>query len=472
MKLNCKLHQIAKAIRKANGKNETIEANNFHKEIGKLCYIDDNVNGFIPTYEGGEVVPTLEPIIIKGNQYVKDDLIIRGDKAIPRTFVNRELLNEYYGGHVADVARSYHLAKTNGDVVFRYSQTKGIWDTSNGLLTDEEGRCYIDCSGFVSLVLRGIEFKDTPYYLAKGIPHRHLRDYGLDNTIISDLASKSKHKWANTYFDKQVDPTLKDIGLCKYYSIRNASQLCEYYHTNGQIIHEFKKSPSTIPSGLKPGDLLFWSKESAGEHQKDRFKEISHVGIVARDTTKFYHVTGYSDERVTETIFCQNILDKLSEMSFVIRPNYVPIDNSTPKGMNLLNDYAFDSCQISASTTLNGVLFAPQTEGGFSVERTKTSTTNTTFYLVKSDNFLTLDKGSYKLSGCPINNSASTTPSVLDWGLAVKRVDNGVNIAWDKGEGATFTLSEKTKVYIYFFVSKSVDTESALICKPKLERMS
>lgn len=469
MRLNCKLQQIGKALRKATGRSELFEANNFHEEISKLCHVADDVNGHIPTFDGKEIVPTIGKTVIKGNQYLRDDLVIRGDKAMPRQFNAPEWLNEYYGCLVADVARSYHLAKTNGTAVFRYSQSKGIMATSE-LLTDEEGRCWLDCSSFVGLVLRGIEFKDTPYWKAKGEPFRHLSDYGLSKKVIYDLCQSSKHTWANKYLDLQTDSSLRNIGVCNHYSIRNAAQIAEYYYNNGKVLYDFKESPTTTPGGLKPGDLIFWAKDGASDIQKDRFRAISHIGIVARDTAKYYQVTGYSDERVTDTVFYSAISTNLEFITMIIRPNYVPIKEEVPPFINLVSQYHFDSCQVGSSMTKYGVKFTPQAESGFTIERVEANTNGATFYIINDDDPIRLQKGTYKISGTPVCESASTNPEVRDWGLAIKTM-SGDNLAWDKGTGVTFTITKDTKVYFYFYVGKSITTTEPLLSKPKLERI-
>ena len=474
MKLTCRLHEIADSLRKATGSKKKFNASEFANDISKLCYVSDDVNGQIPIIEGGEILPTREPIILTGNHYIRNDIVIRGDKTINRQFITQDLLNEYYGLHVADVARGYHLAKVNGTAQFRYSQSKGIW-SEKGLLTDEEGRCYLDCSGFVALVLRGIEFQDTPYYKAKGEPHKYLSDYGLDNSVIYDLCVNSKHSWANKYLDKQKDETLKDIGLCKYYSVRNASQIAEYYYSHGKVIHEFQESPKTLPSGMRAGDLIFWAKPNAGEHQKERFRSISHVGIVGRDTSRYYQVTGYVDERVTETIFHTELLDNLEHVCLILRPNYVPFEEVTPIGMNLLTTRHFDSCGISASITKNGVEISPLVEGGFNLNRISSSSSGFTFYIAEKDKPIRLHKGKYKLSGAPTLSENSV--NVRDWGLMVKRTDgemllsDGGHEVLDKGEGDTFTLNKTTEVYVCFYGGGSLEPNN-LVCKPKLERIS
>lgn len=499
MRLNCQLHKIGNAIRKAKGSKDKIEATKFADEINKLCYIDDNINGKIPKYEGGVITPCESNIQIDRGQYISNNIIVEGDENLKSEYILRGTTSqepisifgvkgtldtvrkfnnyiggsEYYGCHVADVARSYHLARKNGKAQFRYSQSKGIFN--NGLLTDEEGRCYLDCSMFAGLVLRGIEFKDTPYIDVIGKPNRHLNHLGLYQSIIKELCDNSRHKWANKYLDRQTHKDLKDIGVEGFTSIRNAAQLAEYYYGQGYTLYEYEigSSPTQLPKGLLPGDLIFWSKESGSNNQKTRFKAITHVGIVGRDTTKYYQVTGYSDERVTDTVFYSSIAEHLEEISLIIRPNYNPIDTSLPLKMELLTRFSFDSCQINSSITNDGVKYSPNIEGGFDIERVSTSSQGSVFYILnKSNGGIKLTKGTYKLTGCPTNSNASSNQSTRDWGIMIKSFDGtiindteGVEVI-DKGNGCTFTLTSDKDVYIYFYMGANLN--GTFTCVPSL----
>lgn len=501
MKVTCELHQIGNAIRKANGTKEKILASEFDKEISKLCHIDDNINGHIESIEPYEITPTNTDLKVPGRKYLKGDVTIKGDENLKsenilRGDYNQNLISvfgvpgtldvvrkfntyvggsEYYGDHVADVARSYHLARVNGEATFKYNQTKGI--LNDGTLTDSEGRCYLDCSMFIGLVLRGIEFNDTPYAQVKGQPNKHLNHLGLYQSIVKDLCDNSIHKWANKYFDRQTHPHLKDIGVPGYRSIRNAAQMGEYYYSQGATLYEFnpKELITEVPKGLKAGDLIFWSKEIGSDRQKSRFKAITHVAVVARDTTRYYQVTG-SDDKVGDTVFYSYIADHLEEISLIVRPNYNPIDTSIQIGQNLLPRFSYDSCDIIASHMNNGVQYTPLVAGGFNIERKSTSTNGSTFYMYKGGNPLKLTKGRYQLSGCPINENASDLQTTRDWGIMIKDVKgtiindvDGVEVL-DKGKGCTFELTSTKEVSVYFYMSKSLD--GSFTCLPSLIKLS
>lgn len=453
------------------------------------------------TQQTQTIIPSINNQIISKGKFLTGDQTIQGDSNLKsenilrgkngnrismfgiygtldtvRKFNNYVEGNGYYGNQVADCARSYHLAKINGEAQFRYSQSKGLF--GDGTLTDENGKCWMDCSTFGGLNLRGIPFHKTPYYLVKGQPNKTLADLGLDSTIVSQLCEESEYEYANKYLDRQDDSSLNHSFKEGYKSIRTAAEYAEYFYGQGYTLYEFSTSPTSVPSGLLPGDLLFWSKEAANNNQKSRFKAISHMGIVGRNTSKYYQATGYADERETETIFYQDISSSLSELSYIARPNYNPIKiDVTPLGVNLLPRYYFDSLQIDASKTSNGVTFTPKVEGGFKVQRTASSSSGTTFYLYSSSNPVKLEPGTYELSGTPIHATASSTGTALVWGLSVKDADtktgltdiNGATV-WDRGSGSTFQLTETINAYVYFFVAASLSDTSVYEVIPKLIR--
>lgn len=431
---------------------------------------------------------------IKGDSNLKSEYILRGtydQKLVSifgvqgsldtvRTFNNYIGGSNYYALEVVNVARSYHLARINGDCAFRYSQNRGLF--TNGDITDENGRCWLDCSGFISLVLRGIDFKHSPFNTLKGQANMTFTNSGLPQDIVAQLCEQSEYVWADKYLDKQTHNKLCSLGREGLYSIRRASELAEYFYAQGRTVYEFKTSPTSIPEGLMPGDLIFWSRTDASEYQKSRFKGISHVGIVARDTNHFYECTGYKDEIVTATVFYSDLTDveKLNEISLIVRPNYNPIIvPTTPLNVNLLPSYSFDSCAVNSSITSNGVNFTPLTNGGFTVQRTATSNKDTTFYLYKSSNPIKLDVGTYQLSGTPIHPNVSVTGTSLTWGLSVKNADTSSGITdindqtvWDRGSGCTFEITEQINAYVYFFVYKSLTDTSVFTVVPKLIKIS
>jgi hypothetical protein len=241
------------------------------------------------------------------------------------------------------------------------------------------------------------------------------------------------------------------------------------------VLYEYDTSPTTSPTGLLAGDLIFWSKPVGSDAQISRFKAITHVAIVSRDTTKFYQVTG--DENTKgDTVFCSNLADSLTYISLIIRPNYNPRTVTiTPTGMNLLPKYRFDSCGISANTTINNILFSPRVDGGLDVQGVASS--NVTFYIYNSSNPITLTAGTYVLSGTPVHPQVDVNGSTWDWGITIKTsagatlTDVNGKRVWDRGQSSTFNITETTKVYVYITVYTNLTSTDLFTFKPSLIKL-
>lgn len=454
----------------------------------------------LPTLSGSVITPSSQDqtavrkgnyiggnIVVQGDANLKSEYILRGRRingeetpisifGVQGTLDRLRNLPKYHGeeiyGYIAsDCAKSYHLARRIGGVEFRYSQSHGVF--GDGVLTDEAGRCWMDCSTLGGLVARNIPFSKSPYAEAYGKANVTLASLGLDKTVISKLNS------VDPYLDMQTHEDFKFSFKTGYKSIRTAGELAEYYYQMGRALHVYEPGnpPSSVPSDVRAGDMIFWAKATANDHQKSRFMGISHVGIFASDPKAFYQVTGYSDERVTDTVFAPNFVDHMDEIVLIVRPDYKPKTYVTPSGINLLPQHSFDSLCVSASKTKNGLTFKPLFSGGFTVQVTDTSARidHTTFYLYGKERPITLTPGTYKLSGTPTHPQVNSTGTSLLWGLSVKKAD-GTNIpntkgndhVWDRGAGDTFTITSTIQVYVYFFVSKSLTNTSTYSVKPSL----
>lgn len=453
----------------------------------------------LPTLSGSAVTPSnQDQIAVRKGNYIGGDITVKGDANLKSEYILRgrringeetlisifgvqgtleRLRNlpkyhdeEIYGQLASDCAKSYHIARCVLGVEFKYSQSHGIF--GDGVLTDSEGRCYMDCSTLGGLVARNIPFNKSPYAKAYGKANVTLASLGLDKTCVSSLNN------TDPYLDMQTHEDFKFSFKTGYKSIRTASELAEYYYQQGRTLHVYEPGnpPSSLPSDVRAGDMLFWAKATANDHQKSRFMGISHVGIFANDPTVYFQVTG-SDDAVGNTIFASNFADHMDEVVLIVRPDYSPKKYVTPSGVNLLPQYAFDSLQVSVTKTVNGLTFKPQASGGFTVQVTDTSarTDQTTFYLYGKERPITLTPGTYKLSGTPTHPQVNSTGTSLLWGLSVKKAD-GTNIpntegsdhVWDRGAGDTFTVTSTIQVYVYFFVSKSLTNTSKYSVKPSL----
>lgn len=522
---------IANAIKSVNGKSNKISPKNFTDEISKLSYIDDTVTGKVNKVSSAKPEITIEDdsIVAKTSQesgYVNDggarnsiDVETRAEATIVPTTTDQELsAGAYLKGkqtiigdvnlisenilrgknnklisifgvkgkvdkihrmnapitysnqdiQVVDVAKSYYLATINEYASFQYKQSKGLFYQ---YLTDDNGNCCIDCSTFGNCVTRGIDFFSSPYNGASGT-----KNLVNDPKQVKTLCEKSKYEFADDYLDKQLDPAFYDLGYSSQglYSIRNAAQLAEYYYCKGYTVYEFDESPTSVPSELKGGELIFWSKDSASDGQKSRFKAISHVGIVDRTGTAYFQVTG-SETTKGQTVFYSQIKDHLDYISLIVKPNY---GINTKVGLELLPKWYYDSCPL-VSTKLNGTTFTINKEGGFTVNK-NIPTAGTTFYIINKNNCLTLEPGTYKLSGAvPHETSSGSDDTSTKWGISIKKEDgtaiagdNG-NTVWDRGYGTDeFTIIEETKVYVYFYMSANLTAMSkSYSMKPSLIRI-
>lgn len=373
----------------------------------------------------------------------------------------------FYGIQVADVARSYHLARVKGIADFQYSQEGGLF---NGLVTNSVGHCLIDCSGFANLVLRGIDYDRSPYKGATGTPNK-----AFNETDIINLVKTSPYVWADEYLDKQVDPEFKDIGIPNCRSIRTAAQLAEYYYEKGFTLYEFETSPTSIPTGLRPGDLVFWSKASGSDGQKSRFKAITHVGVVGRNTSRFYQVTGSATSK-GDTVFYSEFynssknINNLTYISLIVRPYYHPIKSPiTPIGVELFPTKGYDDLGVEDSLTRSGVTFTINSNGGFTTQGKATSAIS--FYIYESSDPVVLERGTYTLSGVPVHPQVVPGSTNTRWSLVVKGVD-GIIYGRDNGAGATFTLTENTEIYVYFYISTDLTDVNSYVVNPSLIRNS
>ena len=522
MALAKELKKIADAIRGVFGSTGKIKFTNFASEIEKMAYISPSVTGRVnvvdsstpnlyvgnnglvtvttnqqegyviantktktyqlPSLAERDIMPSANNISISPGVFLTGKQTILGDEnLVPSNILRKTSIfgvngtvdtikriehnkenSAYFGEQACDVARSYHLARVNGSADFKYSQSYGLY---KGQVTSPEGYCYLDCSGFIGLVLRGIDYNSSPF--AKNAGNANVT---CSPSIVSDLCEKSPYLWADKYLDKQTDNSFSDLGISGYRSIRNAAQLGEYFYSKGCTLYEYEpnNSPSTIPNGLKAGDLIFWSKPQATASQKSRFKAISHVAILAPNLTHYYQVTG-SDSSKGDTVFYSDFSTDLEYVTLIVRPNYNPVVIPvTPVNTNLLPSFYFDSLKTSPSITINGVLFTPKTDGTISVKGIASE--GTTFYLRNQTNVITLEPGTYTLTGCAIHPEVDVNSSSTKWGLGIKDADTKDYLGYDRGSGDTFTITSTKKAYVYIYISESLTSTNIFNFKPKLVR--
>lgn len=506
-----KLREIAFAIKKVKNTNEIIPPIRFPEHIEKMAYIDGgtvtgpvdrvtsgepsisvdvntgkaianisyesgyidagtkSVEAQLPTQEAQTITPsTTDQTISKGKILIGDQVIqgdsnliseniIRGrgngnyifgvrgiaDKVVDFNY-NKPVWSGAYANQVVNVARSYWDARVSGRATFTYNQTSLF----EGYVTDQNGAYRIDCSTYLSLVLRGIDYKHSPYFGKTGA------NITIDASTIKPL---TVYDWTYDTLNKQ--PT----DISSNGNIRNAANIAEFFYLQGRLIPEDE---------VMPGDLTFYAAkyDDGTYHINNRFKNVSHIGIVAeekyiqRDSNgkvtsyEFYNVTTVTGVVIRSKSSARN------DFIFAVRPDYTPkTEVSEISDINLM-PIEYHSGGVG-TTIINEMSFNVKLDG--SIVTSGQPTTGTTFYLSSKSYPRYLKKGTYLLSGCP---SREDVTSGLTWGLIIKKTD-GTQIAWDLGNGVTFEVTDDfIDVYMCIYVSSSLDS-TGYTWNPKLIRI-
>lgn len=467
MDLVAELTKIANSIRVIKGKTEKMKPSTFANEISKLAYINDNTTGKINIKQGETIYPSNTDTIIEGDQYLQGDIVIKGDSNLVANNIARgrgsgnyvlgvrgtadAVVDINYGkipwsgkyaNEYVQIARSYWDARIANQVQLAYSGGNSVFE---GNLTNASGKCLLDCSTYIIHTLLKIPF---------------------NNSVFQGVTGNNK----------TIDPkSIKAIGsefsclleqLVKYFStgrIRYAADLAEFFWCAGRVIDE---------KDIRPGDLTFHAAkyDDGSYHINNRFKNISHVGIVAEEgfmqKNSAGEVTYYEYYNVTshENVCIRTKSTTRSDIVFIARPDYTPRNNvsEVDSNINLLNT-TYHSGGLGTNT-LNGMKFKVSSNGN--IETTGQPSDGTTFYLTSKSYVTYLKKGTYKLTGCP---KRTDTTSGETWGLVVKNT-NGDTLAWDNGDGVTFTISKDIEsIYVYIYVSATKDS-TGYTWKPKLAR--
>lgn len=394
-----KFKEIADAIRVKTGGSDNIIANNFAAEIMSI------------------------------------------DRLKPMTLFPTGLNNGYYGNRAAQVAVTYHLARALGQETFTYDQSGGVFSNSSSLtktIRDEDGLARIDCSTFVGLVLRGIPYENSPFATHKGAkatwnPSEELADMYGDGVWV--------HKW----LDKQPEGIYSNLGISGYSSIRNAADLGEYFYKYGYVIFDARVDGSptaSLKDKLRPGDLLFWSKPSATDTQKKRFRSISHVAIVSENYSHYFEVTTGNS-----VVLYQKFEEKYENISLICRPkyrNYMAAEE-TPIGENLIN-YPWVYGAVKEST-YGGITFTTVNKNTIHISGTNTSEINRKLKGNSETGMgFKLSAGTYELSG--MDNVGIKSVGVA---LQVKNVDGtdfDTPVRCYTSNNPTFTISKDTDVIV------------------------
>lgn len=511
---------IGNTIHRVTGNNTKLKPSQFAKEISKMAYIDNgkitgkvnrtevakpvisinNSTGVItakvtqdqgiiasgtksstlqlPTFQDITVTPsTSDQIAVTGGNFMAGDVKVKGDPnliskniasgatifnvkgtAEALRYLQRATTETFYGTQATEIAKSYHTATRKGLVSFVYSAEHGL--CQDGVLTDAKGKCYMNSDTYASLVLRGILYAESPFQSVAGVSNK---------SFAGNLVNHG-----DAYLDRQTHAGMKHSFNSGYKSVATVGEIAEYYYQMGRVLHEYDKAnpPSSLPSDVKAGDLVFWSNDDTNTN----FKSVTDVGIFAHKPNFIHHIV--KDDPDGDVLVMNYFADYMDNVVLIIRPDYTPTSvPETPKKINLLPQFSYDSLPVQKSLYINGNVFIPQPTGGLGVQVYDASlhTTNTTFYIYDADHPLTLTPGTYKLSGCPKHKTVSSTGTSLTWGIGIEadgsplKDINGARV-WDRGAGSTFKVTSTQEVNIYFYVSASLKDTSPYLVTPSLIR--
>ena len=473
MGLSDKFKAIADSIRNIKGTTDKIKPDNFSTEISKMAYIDNgNVTGKINAIEGQTITPSTSNKTITGNNYLKNDIVVQGDSNLTsENIVRGRATAKYlfgvhgeadklvdinydkpiwcgaYANEMVKVARSYWDARISGKVTFSYSGGSTIFE---GKLTDANGNCYIDCSTYILLSLLGIDFNHSPYHKITGQVNKTIDA----NTILP----RTDYSFE---FPSLVSQLTSNFASGK---IRYASDIAEYFYCQGKLIPIDE---------VMPGDLIFHASkyDDGSYHINNRFKNISHVSIVAeekyiqRDSNNKVTYFEYYNVTSATNVIIRTKSTTRDDIVFCCRPDYRPRNTiSEISNINLLSK-SYHSGDVGI-TTLNGVQFDINEEGQIST--TGQPSASTSFYLTSKSYPIYLKKGTYQLTGCPLRED---TTSGRTWGIGIKNTD-GTELAWDLGNGSTFTVTDDfVDVYVYVYISTSTKDSTGYVWNPNLIRI-
>ena len=389
-----KLTQIANAIRDSSGETGQIKASLFHQKINQL----------------------------KRYRWADGTLVYCEPKAMQAVYV----------------ARTYWLARASGRN-FLYSGGATFLDGNP--VNNSSGQGLIDCSTFIHLVMRGITYDKSPY-----------TNVAANATYnASSLTTNTSYTWA----DDHIRQSNTIGGMVRY-----AADLAAYYWTSGRVF--------TDASKRKPGDLIFHSTK-----QNNRFMSITHVSIVSEDVDQYYNVTDLNNTVVRTAYANRN-----TDIVFFARPDYERIADKTYTFDPTFNYLAYPWICGSSGSFSSGVSMTANSNG--LTTSCSGATAATTINLVSSAYPLYLPAGTYKLSGAPAHQDRRARVDYSYWGLRLYPSDGrsissqvtGYTSAsygsapsavvtqtqafvWEKGYGATFSITSPMSFYANIYISKN-----------------
>lgn len=415
-----------------------------------------------------------------------------------------ELDNGWLGNFAAQTAATYHFARFNGDEDFVYNANSSCFSNAEPRIRDTatrltpikqgdgtektdastEGCARIDCSTYVGLALRGIPYEDSPYAWnpydgqpdgSTWLPYNELPQ------IYEELEYNERREyegWDFRWLDMQPEGQFNDIGFEGYSTIRTAADFGEFFFKNGKVLFDEKvegvmtqdKINELLPQ-LKAGDLIFWASPGATENQQKRFRQISHIGIVAERTDKYFHVT--NDGKSRQVVLYNNVNTAYAEMTLICRPNYTigATRGIYPTSTNLLHypwSYGFykDYAKYEGGITVSLVPNYPDT---LHVYGTATAATGISIRGDDSSdyNYIPLTPGVYELGGMENSGLAETASASLQ--LKCGSLTYNETDIKSRCAPVRFAITTTTKAYVRLYVPKGVTLDFQMI--PRLRRI-
>jgi hypothetical protein len=304
----------------------------------------------------------------------------------------------YYGYAAVNTAASYYFARATGLDSFVYSNASLFSDddgyndadgAADRWVRNADGKARMDCSTYMGLALRGIPYEKSPFAthtepMDKWIPSEELPDmYGTEG-------------WEFRLLDKQPYDVYSGIGINGYSTIRFAADFAEFFYKYGYVVYDSQVdgSPTTdLVNLLEPGDLLFWSDLSEGDGRAASFRGVTHIGMVAQNTSKYYEVVNTSN-----VVNYDNFSDDYSKLVLICRPNYNVNGDRNGFNVNLLSyPWVYSTARLYS---VNGLDIEASDIHTLEIHGTATATTS--LRLIGNDNggaCLQLAPGTYRLSG-------------------------------------------------------------------------
>lgn len=313
-------------------------------------------------------------------------------------------------------AKTYWDARKNGRV-FTYSQTTFLSDPGNPV-NDENGNGKIDCSTYMHLVLRGIDYANSPY--ADKIDGAYPPNY-TDYTP-KPVQTNISYPWADDSL--RCSNTLTNTALTAKPGklARTAAEIAKYYAAAGRI---FPYTDDT-KGYVRPGDLIFFRNRGS---ETDRFNHIHHIGMVSEQEGKYYNVTSGREAVVVISPIETRRHDR--EIAFIARPFYEREAQPEAEPFNYLNSGAWtlpegDTKAKKSDGTPNHVIATTNLSAGTIWTHTDgtDASDNSTFTLVPTSSPLYLPAGTYRLSGAPCYFDNRQSLHHIRWALRLNLYPN------------------------------------------------